>query len=388
MREKDILDENLYGEFNWFYQSFAPAFQTASDEFFSQLFTLKLISVSKNINILFQGNDYFVTKIRIDKQHDVFLRGSTDAVQIILDKILGKNKKFNIAEITELEAKIISSFNDYLYESISKYLIPPPTPNKKRKNFDTIHLTFFIKSNESEDCGKIILSIPEVLLSPEIISPNPEAYDVSGFNKSLIDVNIKIGTTKFLLKDLKQLDVGDLVVFENSDIHTMTLIYKDYTTDFKITPNPAIISGLDDNNEGENNMEENSLSQSLWDEIQIEMGAEFDKVKISLGELKTIEQGLVVDISSVYNNKISLKVEDKIIARGELVIVNDRYGVRVEEVFANEKTEAEEASANPENSEELPVAENDGEVVDGEVPPEGGDEDFDYSDFNLDEQDI
>ena len=28
-------------------------------------------------------------------------------------------KKFNIAEITELEAKIISSFNDYLYESIS-----------------------------------------------------------------------------------------------------------------------------------------------------------------------------------------------------------------------------------------------------------------------------
>lgn len=380
--EKEInvnLKDELYEQYDWFYKSFLEPIQTATDEFFTELFSLKLLSVSKNINILFQGDDYFVTKIRVDKEHDVFFRCSSDAIKVILDRVLGENIKFNISDITELEAKIISSFNDYLYNSVSKFLLPISASQKKRKNFDTIHLTFFIKDKESDLSGKLIVSVPQVLLAPQKAGSLGETFDVSHFKSSKIAVNLKVGTTKFLLKDLKNLEKEDLVIFENSDIHFMTLVYKDYKKEFRLSPNPGLMTSIS-NDDGGNNMTDNSLSQSLWDNIQVEMGAEFEKVKITLGELKNIEQGLVVDISSVYDNRISLKVENKVIAKGELVIVNDRYGVRIDEVFASEKIKAEEIT---QSVEEIAPIEEQSDVV-----PENVDDEFDYSDFDLDEQDI
>lgn len=382
-RAKTIEKDELYVQYNWFHQSFLPSIQIACNEFFSELFDFQLISVSKNINILFQGDDYFVTKIRIDKQHDAFFRCSEGAVSIILDKILGKNKKFSLEKITELEAKIISSFNDYLYNNISQFLLSPPHQSQKRKNFDTIHLTFFIKDKQSHNGAKLIISLPQVLLTPKAIEVKNEKFDVSNFKSSKVDVKIKVGTTKFYLKELKNLEKEDIVVFEDSNINTMRLVYKDYEKDFKITPNPGLVTSTDNDNGG-HNMEEKSLSQSLWDDIQVEMGAEFEKVKITLGELKNIEEGLVLDLSSVYDNKISLKVENKTIAKGELVIINDRYGVRIDEVFSSEKNQAEQLSQAPTETE------GEGEEFSQQSAEENenSDEEFDYSDFELDEQDI
>jgi len=382
---KITLKNELYGQYNWFYQTFLPAMQLACDEFFSELFTLKLMSVSKNINLLFEGDEYFVTKIRLDKNHDVFFRSSTDSIKIILDKALGKTRKFKLENITSLETKVISSFNDYLFQSFDKFLAPIGTENKKRKNFDTIHLTLFIKDKESNIGAKLIISIPQVLLVPTTILPK-ENFDISDFKTSKVPVNIKIGTTKFSLKDLKCLEKEDIVVFENSNIHLMKLIHENYTKEFRVNPNPALITSSE--NQEETIMTEDHTSQNLWDNIQVEMGAEFEKVKITLGELKNIEQGLVIDISSVYDNRISLRVEDKVIAKGELVIINDRYGVRIDEVFATEKNQAEKITKAPEEhhsqeqSEEHPTDDSDTDSDDD------SNEEFDYSDFELDDQDI
>lgn len=134
---------------------------------------------------------------------------------------------------------------------------------------------------------------------------------------------------------------------------------------------------------------------NLWDSIEVEMQAQFDTVKITLGELKNIEQGLVVDLTSIYDNKVTLSVEDKPIARGSLVIVNDRYGVKIDEVIAGGKTEAqpaaeeqteehpEDVSANEETTaEEQPAEEENSEN------PSGDEDEFDYSDFELEDEDI
>lgn len=375
-----IIRDELYSQYDWFYKNFLSAVQASTDEFFSDLFSFRLLSVSKNINILFQGDDYFVTKIRIDKQHDMFFRCSSDAIKAILDKILGPAKTFNLANITELEAKIISSFNDYIYNAISLFLIPPPPPSSKRKNFDTIHLTFFIKDKQNQIGGKFIISIPQTLLIPNKLTPTQEKFSISDFKSSKLDVKIKIGTTKFAVKELKNLEKEDIVVFDNSDIHIMKLVLDGYEKTFRINPNPGIINSINNDNGG-NKMTDESLSQNLWDNIQVEMGAEFEKVKITLGELKNIEEGLVVDISSVYDNKVSLKVEDKIIAKGELVILNDRYGVRIDETFASDSNQTMEvAQTEPEFHQEEPI--------NTEEAAPSGEEEFDYSDFELDDQDI
>lgn len=380
---KLIGKNELYSQYNWFSSVFSPKIQDSSDNFFSEAFDYKLVSVSENLNILFKGEDYFVTKIRFDRQNEIFLRISAGGVKNILNNTLGSSEQpFSMTTLSELEAKIITAFNEFIYKNIFPVFSPKTLPARSSQNI--IHLTFFFKSKDSEDFGKCIISIPQILLSPEEVLLIDEKYEVSDFSKSPVEVDIKAGTTKFYLKDLKNLEKEDLVIFEDSNIQEMRLIYGDYQTDFRIAPNPGLIMSLENINGG-HNMNENTLSQNLWDNIQVEMDAKFDSVKITLGELKSIEQGLVVDISSVYDNKILLKVEDKTIASGELVIINDRYGVKIDEIFASQKVQVQEISqANAEmisDDEEL-AAQSQEQAVSEE------NEEFDYSDFELDEQDI
>jgi flagellar motor switch protein FliN len=154
-----------------------------------------------------------------------------------------------------------------------------------------------------------------------------------------------------------------------------------------------------DEDEGIENMGDNI---NLWDSIEVEINAQFESVKITLGELKAIEAGTVIDLTSIYNNKVTLSVENKPIAKGELVIINDRYGVKITDVAdTNEPTQSEEIlqelapseveqSAEPGAEDEFISEEGDAfEHPVSDIPgADNSDEDFDYSDFELEDEDI
>jgi len=72
----------------------------------------------------------------------------------------------------------------------------------------------------------------------------------------------------------------------------------------------------------------------------------------------------------LYDNKVSLKVGGLVVASGELVIINDRFGVRIEQV-----------------SESNTAATIEGNQMGQDAPnPENNGEDFDYSDFEVEEK--
>lgn len=382
--------KEIFNEFDWFDKTFTDSIQAASDDFLFKGLELRLLSVSRNMNALFLEESYFVTKIKVDANNEIYLRSSEKAVNIILQKALGPTKKtFSINKITELEAKIITGFNDNLFNFICKNFVKSEQSNRK---IDVTHLTFFVRDLETLHCGKIILIIPSALLNPEKIVMGEEKFTLDFFDKSLVDVDLKIGTTGFSVGDLKSLEPEDIVVLDNSNIQTMTLRYKGYEKEFRIAPNPAIIMSVD--SDGGEEMASNMPPENLWDSIQVEMGAEFDKVKISLGELKNIEQGLVVDLASVYNNNITLKVEEKVIATGELVIVNDRYGVKINKIFAEPKVHDDVVADNQEieaiQSDETgeQIQDSIGEAMPEEQIQDGSDGEFDYSDFQLEDEDL
>ena len=382
-----IASKELYVQYDWYKKTFPPVVQEACDEFFLPGFKFEMIGISKNINALMDKDSYFVTKIRIDKQYDMFFRSSEKAISLILDRALGKpNRSFNLNRMTDLEAKIITSFNDYMFNMASKFLSPPPANELRRTNFDVIHLTFVIKDVDEPKFGKFIVSLPAALLNPDTITSKGEKFDNTTFKTSTLDVKIKIGSTKFSMYDLKNLDIEDMVIFDNSNTKKMTLIIDDYEKEINLNPNLGLITPIDNNNGGDN-----MGANNLWDSIEVEMNAEFDAVKITLGELKNIEDGMVVDLTSIYGNKVTLRVEDKVIARGELVIVNDRYGVKITEVVAQQKGNTQPAAPtddfsteeNPIHTEEVnPPAEDSSPAADQQ------DEEFDYSDFELDDEDI
>lgn len=385
--------------YNWFDTKFPENVQEAFNNFFVNGLRVSLLSVSKNINILMAKESYFVTKIMIDKFRDIYFRMSSDAVDAILYRALGRCQRgFNINKLSDLEAKIITTFNNSLFNKINPVLAPAP-PTVKRINFDIIHLTFIVKNEEMDRCGKFIITIPEELLAPEAIESGEDKFSEMDFMSNTVKVNIEIGTTKFSVFDLKALDVDDIVVFENSKKDTLKVKYKDYEKDFKIEPNLGLVLPIDDEEE------EKMGADNLWDSIEVEMSAQFDTVKITLGDLKKIETGQVVDITPIYDNKVTLRVEDKKIATGSLVIVNDKYGVKIEEIAAKSKnqalTSAQESEDNYSDEDFSPLGDNEdfsdssddeNESPLGDMPVEnndnGDDEEFDYSDFELEDEDI
>ena len=145
-------------------------------------------------------------------------------------------------------------------------------------------------------------------------------------------------------------------------------------------------------------MDENTENTNLWDSIEVDMYAEFDPVKITLGNLKKIEEGLVVDIAALYDNKVTLRVENKVIGHGELVIINDRYGVKISDIVEKGQQEVEDMqSAAPQSNpvqqaqpqmQQAPSQDAPPEPMPAPEPQPGEEEEFDYSDFELEDEDI
>lgn len=357
-----VFFDELYKQFAWFDSVFTPIVKSTSSEFFFDGFEYKLASISTNMNVLSQNETFFVTKIKINSKNDVYIRISQEAINVILDKVLGKNnRRFDLTEVTELEARIITAFNDFLYENLSTNFTIEP----HRRYTEILHLTYFVKSEISDTAAKFIITVPKDILAPQDLEAKEAHFTDNDFSESLVEVNFLLGSTTFPVADIKKLDIGDIVVFENSSSSEMTLVCDNIVQKFQIKPNIKIIEPYDTS--GGDSMEENT-STNLWDSIQVDMTAEFDKVKVTLGELKNIEEGLIVDLCSVYDNKVSLKVGGKTVASGELVIINDRFGVRIVKVNDSKST------AEPANIQEPAAAE--------EAPTE----DFDYSDFEVENQ--
>lgn len=389
--QNSISTDQLYKEYHWYQNVFPSIIQESYDEFFNPEFKLELIGVSKNINCLIDNESCFVTKVRIDHEYDMYFRLTDKAIALILNKALGESKnKFNINKISELEAKVITSFNDFMFGNIKRVLNPPPQNEIKRVNFDLIHLTFIIKEVEeyNQRAGKVIVTLPLSLLHPEVVTSSGEKFNETNFPNTDTYAKVFVGKTKFSLYDLKHLENGDVVVFENSDIEKLTLTINGQDLAVSLNPNMDLL--IPEDNDGGEIM--SNTQQNIWDSIEVEMYAEFDAVKISLGELKNIEDGLVVDLTSLYDNNVTLKVEGKPIASGSLVIVNDRYGVKINNVIAD-SGEATMPRASKQAESEVPHQEE--RVQYQEEAPQvqesysgSDDEEFDYSDFELEDENI
>lgn len=392
-RTRIPVTDNLYEEYDWFKKVFPIAAQKSSDGFFLPGFRFELIGVSKNINLLMSKESYFVTKIRIDKLYDMFFRISDKTVGMLLEKALGRaNRSFNISRMTDLEGEVLTAFNDYMFRIMAKFLTPTPVVNIKRTNFDMIHLTFIVKNLDDGNVGKFIISLPSARLEANKVVVKEDKFEFSDFYKCPIQAKIQIGSTRFTVKEMKELEPEDIVVFENSAIDTLKFILNDYEKDFKINPNMGLEHPIDGDGGDKMNNTENT---NLWDSIEVDMYAEFDPVKITLGNLKKIEDGLVVDIAALYDNKITLRVENKVIGHGELVIINDRYGVKISDIVEKGQQDVEDmqvaaqsapqAAAQPTFDE--PVQTTPDEPMPAAESANEEDE-FDYSDFELEDEDI
>ncbi len=400
-QEKDLnieLVNNLSKYCPWFYSSFYKNLIKSTKEFFQKDITIRFMGISTDENILFYGDEYFVNNIPINKSANFQMKLSSGVIEYFLDTALGSSeKKFQLNSLTDIEAMLIKSYTLHIYKSLEEIFNKTEVNKKILKRSKNISITFYIR-DKKEHTGKIIISIPDYVLHNISLPERKETFTINDFKKTYVATRIRLGKSKIALNEIKAIEDGDIIVLEESNISKMSIILDGKEIDFKINPDPSLIISV--NNNGGNEMEEETSvkPQNMWDSILVDIVAEFDNVKLTLGELKQISEGLVIDVGSVYDNKIKLRVENQIVATGELVILNDRYAVRIESVKKAKETpkatQPEEKAVqsktvqNPKKPiKPQPQLKQKAQAVNENAPKEG-DENFDYSDFEIEDESI
>ena len=390
-KKKNIFEDI---DFNIFASQICEVLKEAIEKFWEQDIKLSVYAINDYRELrdeaLISNIDFFSSQIKVQNHKPVIIRLSKDFSDTFLSSTLSCTKKpFKLTDLTNLEIKILNNFCEFIYKKLKDVLIPVKEVKLSDKSEKNINLIFLVASKENI-CSKIIISIPMDRMNFKTIVKK-ESFTDEDFTKSYSHVRIKAGSTKITLSELKNLAKDDIVVLENSSSSNIILISGEFEKKFNVKINRSLIVDIDNNeNETEDTYYEVTMEKNLWDDIQIEINAEFEKVKMTIGELKQITKGQVVDLGSVFDNEIALFVEDKKVAKGELIIINDRYAVRLNEILSDSKDKTPPSKktqtpppqpAKPQQSTPKPAAKPQSQPVRPKVQQASDDEEFDYSDF-------
>lgn len=82
-----------------------------------------------------------------------------------------------------------------------------------------------------------------------------------------------------------------------------------------------------------NSMAEGHAPMDLLMDIPLKVTVELGRRKMTISEVLALGPGSVVELSKTAGEPLDIYVNDRLVARGEAVMVGDRYGVRITEVF-------------------------------------------------------
>ncbi|MGH7729613.1 MAG: flagellar motor switch protein FliN [Vulcanimicrobiaceae bacterium] len=68
--------------------------------------------------------------------------------------------------------------------------------------------------------------------------------------------------------------------------------------------------------------------------VSLALSAELGRCKLRVSEVSALGKGSVVALDRVAGDPIDLLVNGRLVARGEVVAVDERFGVRITEVVA------------------------------------------------------
>ena len=151
-KDKTEFSDYLWKTFNWFSVDLAQKVKDSCAGFFGLDLDMKLFAIGENDSVLFRGDKYFVTEIKITKSLTMTSRLSQCAVNSILHEVLGKNdnKAFSMEKMSGLEAKIMTAFNEFLYSNIKKILLPDEEINKEKTAKSLCYIVFYLTTKKKQ----------------------------------------------------------------------------------------------------------------------------------------------------------------------------------------------------------------------------------------------
>ncbi|MDH4483217.1 MAG: flagellar motor switch protein FliN [Rhodoferax sp.] len=90
------------------------------------------------------------------------------------------------------------------------------------------------------------------------------------------------------------------------------------------TPDSKMLSGPKD--------PESQINPEVLQNISVTMSIEVGRAMIKIKDLMRLTQGSVVELDRIAGEPLDLLINNTVVAQGEVVLVNERYGVRLTRV--------------------------------------------------------
>jgi len=86
-------------------------------------------------------------------------------------------------------------------------------------------------------------------------------------------------------------------------------------------------------------LEKGNVQKSIKDldfllDVPLEISVELGRTRILVNDLLHLGQGSVVELSKLAGEPLEILINHKLIARGEAVVVNEKFGVRITDIVS------------------------------------------------------
>ena len=79
------------------------------------------------------------------------------------------------------------------------------------------------------------------------------------------------------------------------------------------------------------------INPEVLESIPVTISVEVGKTSLKIRDLLRLTQGSVVELERLAGEPLDLLVNNTVVAQGEIVLVNDRYGIRLTRVISAEE---------------------------------------------------
>ena len=80
--------------------------------------------------------------------------------------------------------------------------------------------------------------------------------------------------------------------------------------------------------------DDNKKNLELILDIPLKVTVELGRTKMVVNELLNLGQGSVIELSKLAGEPLEVLVNNKLVARGEAVVVNEKFGVRLTDIIS------------------------------------------------------
>lgn len=79
---------------------------------------------------------------------------------------------------------------------------------------------------------------------------------------------------------------------------------------------------------------EKAANMELLLDIPLEISAELGRTRMIINDLLQLGQGSVIELNKLAGEPLEILVNQKLIARGEVVVVNEKFGIRLTDIIS------------------------------------------------------